>query len=165
MPVRLPVHYKQPNSSECRPGLPDHEAERTEQSLRAEAAYQDWSEVPDAERPLAATRGAHASALFAVLKAHRLSIVGFADKIGVNERQARKYLEARAPIPSTIFDALPAALADDLLARIRALRGGPKTASDQFRAALSAVERDGASAELLAEGHRRLAMIIPRGGR
>ena len=147
------------------------ELPRTEASHRAETFYRNWTAVPLTERPLMAPRAAHAKVLFDVLRDYSITLETGAEIVGVNVRQMRKYLEAEAPIPTTFDDALaedePEA-ASDFAARRRALRSGAaKTTADRFRAALSALERDGASPELVIEGVRRLSAITPpvRGGK
>lgn len=161
----LPEQVGEDKSAECRFGLPAQEPERTAQSLRAETSYRDWADVPDMERPLAAPRAGHASALFAVLKSHGVSILRFAEMIGVNERQARKYLEARSPIPTTLLDALPLDMADDFANRVRAARGGQrKNATDLLRLGLAAAERDGIPRTAIDEGFRRLGVLSGRCG-
>lgn len=163
-PSPLPEHAKPCNSAACRFRLPAQDAEqpRTEQSRRAESSYKDWSDVPDVDRPLAQPRAAHAAALFSVLKEHDISILRFAGMLGVNERQARKYLEARAPIPTTIFDALPRTIGDDFARRIRC--GSGRSVADRFKAALAELELEGATDDLILEGHARLGALAGRRG-
>lgn len=172
-PEQMPAHRTHPNSADCHFQMPAQytEPDRTATSFRAETFYRNWTAVPLTERPLMAPRGAHAKALFDVLRDHSITIETGAEIIGVNVRQMRKYLEAEAPIPTTFDDALaeekPEA-ASDFAARRRALRSGAaKTTADRFRSALAALERDGASPELVIEGVRRLSAITPpaRGGR
>lgn len=166
-PAQVPVQVPAPtnrNSTDDRLSVPeqpsDAEQPRTAQSRLAESSFQDWSETPDAERPLARTRVAHASALFNAMKRFHISLSRLAMMLGVADRQARKYLDGRAPIPTTIDDVLPS----ELRAEFQRLRSGSNAAAN-FRAALAELEREGAPPELIAEGHMRLGALAARGAR
>lgn len=146
------------NSSACRFLTSERSAEqRTEASLRAETSYRDWSEVADVDRPLARTRNAHARSLSAVLKAHHISQRRLAEMLGVDKRQVQKYVEGRSPIPTTLFDALPHAMVDDFANRI--LDSRRLNAGDRLRAAIGALEQEGASDALILEAFGRLTAL------
>jgi hypothetical protein len=115
-------HASPDNPAECH--FP--RAERTRESVQAEQSYRDLSEMPPSQRPLAAHRLAHATALFETLRAFDVSKSRFADMIGVNEKQVRKMLEGLTPIQSTVASAMPSDMALDFLGRLTALRGGPR---------------------------------------
>lgn len=107
--------------------LPEIRAEqtaRTGESVRAESAYHDWSEAPPSERPLAAQRLAFAKILFHVLKSHGVSRLRFAAMIGVNEKQVRKMLDGRAPIPMASLGVMPTEMALDFTDAVLAMRRG-----------------------------------------
>jgi hypothetical protein len=160
-PSSLPEQAECANLAECRPSIP--EPPRSDASLRAEASYRDWSSVPLSHRPLAAPRSAHAAALFGVLKDHGYSAERLAAKLQVNERQVRKYLEGSVPIPTTILDAMPATLAADLAARLSAVRGEQaQSAVARLRSALTALEREGTTSEVVVEAMARLGVIAGR---
>lgn len=108
----------------------------------------------------------HAAALFETLKAFDVSKNRLADMVGVNEKQVRKWIEGLNPIPTTVVSAMPTDMAMDYLNRLSLLKGpSMRSAADRFRHALSSLEREGASPELLAEGHMRLGAIAARGHR
>lgn len=161
-PDLRPVHDSDRNSAECR--FP--RAERTRESVQAEQSYRDLSQVPPSQRPLASHRLMHAAALFETLKAFDVSKNRLADMVGVNEKQVRKWIEGLNPIPTTVVSAMPTDMAMDYLNRLSLLKGpSMRSAADRFRHALSSLEREGASPELLAEGHMRLGAIAARGHR
>ena len=136
---------------------------RSLESERAETAYVDWSTAPPSDRPLAAQRPALARILFEVLKAHGVSRLRLADMIGVNEKQVRKMLDGRAPIPMATLGVLPIEMALDFMDRIVALRGGQKrSAADRMSAALAAVEREGAEDTLILDWFGRLGALSRR---
>lgn len=117
VPGQTPAQYSQPDARNCTAGrisVP----ERSTESIRAEAHYQDWASVPFSERPLAATRSKHAAALDAARRARSVSIERLADMIGVTKRRAGKYLKGDVPIPTTILDALPVEIRADFLERV-----------------------------------------------
>lgn len=126
--------------------------------MRAEQSYRDWNDLADVLRPLVKTRPQHAAALFEVLREHGVSILRFAEMIGVNERQARKYLEAAAPIPTTILDALPRSMTRSFEARLRALRE-PTSAADELRAAIARAHREGITDDVALEAFAALGTI------
>lgn len=141
------------NPSECR--FPRAEqATRSDASLRAEAAYRDWSAAPPAERPLVASRATTATALYAVLKDHGVSRLRFADMLGIDEKTVRQWLDGSKPIPLSAILAMPPDMGTDLYERLLDARTGgarsPKRAIASLREAVARVDVARAS-----EGERR----------
>lgn len=110
------THQNTRNYAEDR--FPAAEQARTKQSVRSGEAYVDWTTRPPSERPLVATRGKHAAALFEMLRARSLSHERLADMIGVTKSVVQRYLSGKKPIPSTILDALPADMRAEFLERV-----------------------------------------------
>lgn len=100
------------------------QADRTSTSLRAEAAFRDWSLVSPSERPLVKHRSAHAQLLFRLLKDHEVSRAWFALQIGVDAKVVHKMLKAEIPIPSTISSCMPVEMRADYIERLGELDGG-----------------------------------------
>jgi predicted transcriptional regulator len=100
--------------------FPAAEQEHSEQSERAAASYVDWSSAPPSERPLRASRGRHAAALFAALKSRGISDERFAAMLGITKSAAQKYLSGEKPIPTTLLDAseLPYDVRSEFVERI-----------------------------------------------
>ena len=92
--------------------------------MKAEVAYRDWSSAPPTDRPLAAQRTVLAKILFEVLKAHDVSRLRFADMIGVNEKQVRKMLDGRSPVPMAVLGVMPIEMSIDFMDRVVQARGG-----------------------------------------
>lgn len=167
VPVQVPAQKALTdarNVADGRESVPEQgaaaEQPRTAQSLLAESSFQDWTDTPDAERPLARTRARHASALFNAMKRFNVSLSRLAMMLGVADRQARKYLDGRAPVPTTIDDVLPS----EMRAEFQRLRSSNNAAAN-FRAALAELEREGAPPDLIAEGHMRLGALAARGAK
>ena len=107
-------------------GIPEKKAEqavRTSTSLRAEAAFRDWSRVPPSERPLIAHRAAHARVLFQLLRDHEVSRAWFALQIGVDAKQVHKMLKGEVSIPVTISSCMPNEMRADYIERLGAIDG------------------------------------------
>lgn len=119
-PDLRPAQSNVRNHAECRSPRP----ERTPESVQAEQSYRDLSQVPPSQRPLASHRLTHAAALFETLRAFDVSKNRFADMVGVNEKQVRKWIEGLTPIQTTVIAAMPSDMGLDFLERLRALRGG-----------------------------------------
>lgn len=107
-------------------GTPENmaeQADRTSTSLRAEAAFRDWSRVPPSERPLIAHRAAHAKVLFQLLRDHQVSRAWFALQIGVDAKQVHKMLKGEVGIPVTISSCMPHEMRADYIERLGAIDG------------------------------------------
>lgn len=168
-PFRTP-ELRAVDPSTCRASRAEHEsdcnctdcrlarAERTNESLRAQAAYR-----APTEHPFAVSRMQAATLLGEVMHDHDVSKNRLADLLGVDEKQIRKYLDGRAHLPMAALLVMPVGMSDDYMARLRAARGGTKSSAERFRFALAALEKDGASDALKLEAITRLSAI--RGGR
>jgi hypothetical protein len=155
VPAQMPAQEAEQDETDQQP-VP----ERTSQSLRAEVAFHDWNESPEAERPLVRARIRHASALERVMKKHGVSKSRLALMLGLAERQVSKYLDGSKPIPTTIDDVLP----DDMREEFVELRRDVDPVS-AFYAGLEAIERAGAPPAVVLEGVRRLSTVKSPGDR
>lgn len=168
---KLPAQSDARNYAEDRVRLPAQGAEhpsacRSQTSIVAAEAYRRWREIPYSERKLSRTRQAHAAALFRVTRAHGVTAADLGAVLEVAERQALKFLNGEAPIPTSIFDALPKDLAEDFAAAIG--RPGSSTAAEQLRRAIARAEREGVAESALMDAFARLGALSARqrgGGR
>ncbi len=98
--------------------------QRTDQSLRAEKAFRDWSKEPEIDRPLVKHRAAHVRALAEWMDEHGVSKCRLADLLGVNEKQVRKMLKGEVTIPGEVSSCIPKSLRQDYLDRLAEIDGG-----------------------------------------
>lgn len=121
-PQRRAAQDAEHDSTDCRNFRPEQPS-RTDESHRAERAFQDWSQVPEADRPLQRHRAAHARVLSEWMTAHGISKSRFADMLGVDEKQVRKMLKMEKTIPSEVSSCIPKSLRRDYLDRLAELDG------------------------------------------
>lgn len=133
---------------------------RTDESVRAETSHRSPTELP-----YALSRMQAAAVLHKVLVDHGVSQNRLADMLDVDEKQVRKYLDGRAHFPTAALLVMPSEMADDFIARLRALRGSRTSAVDRLRSALAELEADGATPEVKLEVFTRVGALPTKGTR
>lgn len=79
-----------------------------------------------------------------MLQAHGVSQQRFADMIGVNEKQVRKMLDGRTPIPLATLCVMPVEMTLDFIDRVIEMRGaGPARAATFLRRGIDGLRASG----------------------